>query len=337
MVSLRQALTFFPLFCGDAVPHVTEGANLQNQYCLSSRNAAGNKDDGCDHARGSLLLQTAPPWTAPPVRATSIDWSKVDYEKVPWHEFLSETVDSGEVLMPRIVHQTYKSSQLPTNRQAFFESWGKHGLESWKHILWTDETINNVLLQEYPWFNETFHSLPKKIMQVDASRAMMLHSQGGIYADIDIGLLQDPAPLLRKQPLTFFLSNPEIYPHDWVELALMASVPKHPFWLFYLKEVQKAVQDMNKQKNTRLAERNVFGVTGPRALTQSLWKYMQLHPDEEFAVYSWKYWHPGRFNRTEFKVMGQLDACHAAYPDAYMCHHADHSWGMLEAATLEVR
>lgn len=329
MVSLLHVLTSFPLYCGDAVPHVTEpvvleGTNLQNQAnCPSSRNEAGNKADGCDPVRASNLLQRT---QAQQAHARLLNWTHLDYMKMPWQEFLSETVDSGEVLVPHIVHQTYKSSQIPEPRQAFFQSWGQHGLESWQHILWTDETINDVLLKEYPWFNDTFHKLPKKIMQVDVSRAMMLHSRGGIYADLDIGLLQDPTPLLRKEPLTFFLSNPTVYAHDWVELALMSSAPKHPFWLFYLKEVQKWVEDIGPK------EQHVFAVTGPKALTHTLWKYMQLHPDEKFAVYTWKDWHPGSFNRTEFKVLPPLEACRAAFPYAYMCHHADHSWGKLEAS-----
>lgn len=247
----------------------------------------------------------------------------------------------GEVLVPHILHQSWKNSEIPRTHLNYTESWHNFGLSDWKHILWTDQMINDTLLAHYPWFRDTYDALPNKIMRVDVVRAMMLHRHGGVYADLDVEVLKDPRPLFRQQPLTFFFapkpgpySEPRPIPvgrgegrfpelgNRCVELALLASPAGHPFWLTYLNEVQRHVHAYLETGHRQ----HVFWVTGPIALTRALTKYMHDSKDRNAIIFHSKYWYPYWGPDGALRCDRSAAECRAKYPEAYLYHHYAHRW-----------
>ena len=45
--------------------------------------------------------------------------------------------------------------------------------------LWTDEDNRRLVTEHYPWFLDTYDSLPKPVMKADASRYLYMHHIGG--------------------------------------------------------------------------------------------------------------------------------------------------------------
>ena len=45
--------------------------------------------------------------------------------------------------------------------------------------LWTDEDNRRLVTEHYPWFLDTYDSLPKPVMKADASRYLYMHHMGG--------------------------------------------------------------------------------------------------------------------------------------------------------------
>ena len=45
--------------------------------------------------------------------------------------------------------------------------------------LWTDEDNRRLVTDHYPWFLDTYDSLPKPVMKADASRYLYMHHIGG--------------------------------------------------------------------------------------------------------------------------------------------------------------
>tara|TARA_B110000091_G_C13736333_1_gene441299 strand:+ start:131 stop:997 length:867 start_codon:yes stop_codon:yes gene_type:complete len=87
--------------------------------------------------------------------------------------------------MPRIIHQTWKTQDLP--------EWATHTVDSWKtlnptfaHWLWDDQAMADFIRMEYPrlWSLYSVHLRP--VQKADLFRYAVVHTFGGIYADIDV-------------------------------------------------------------------------------------------------------------------------------------------------------
>jgi mannosyltransferase OCH1-like enzyme len=127
-------------------------------------------------------------------------------------------------IIPKIIHQTYKTTQIP-------DVW-KAGQQAcvdlhpdYQYILWTDDMAREFIAEEYPWFLRTWDGYRFPIERADAIRYFALVHYGGVYIDLDDGCERRLDPLLtvpafvRKTIPTGILND------------VMGSVPGHPFFL----------------------------------------------------------------------------------------------------------
>lgn len=85
--------------------------------------------------------------------------------------------------IPRIVHQTYKTTQLPLVWKDTPNEWKKQNIT---YKFWTDQDNRNLIATEFPWFLETYDSYAAPISRADAARYFIVFKYGGLYADLDI-------------------------------------------------------------------------------------------------------------------------------------------------------
>ncbi|AJW01835.1 Sur1p [Saccharomyces cerevisiae YJM1385] len=199
-------------------------------------------------------------------------------------------------LIPKIIHQTYKTEDIP-------EHW-KEGRQKcldlhpdYKYILWTDEMAYEFIKEEYPWFLDTFENYKYPIERADAIRYFILSHYGGVYIDLDDGcerkldpLLTFPAFLRKTSPLG--VSN-----------DVMGSVPRHPFFLKALKSLK------HYDKYWFIPYMTIMGSTGPLFLSV-IWKqykrwgipkngtvrilqpaYYKMHSYSFFSITKGSSWH----------------------------------------------
>ncbi|AJW19509.1 Sur1p [Saccharomyces cerevisiae YJM1342] len=199
-------------------------------------------------------------------------------------------------LIPKIIHQTYKTEEIP-------EHW-KEGRQKcldlhpdYKYILWTDEMAYEFIKEEYPWFLDTFENYKYPIERADAIRYFILSHYGGVYIDLDDGcerkldpLLAFPAFLRKTSPLG--VSN-----------DVMGSVPRHPFFLKALKSLK------HYDKYWFIPYMTIMGSTGPLFLSV-IWKqykrwgipkngtvrilqpaYYKMHSYSFFSITKGSSWH----------------------------------------------
>ncbi|CAI4856391.1 CDA_G0054890.mRNA.1.CDS.1 [Saccharomyces cerevisiae] len=199
-------------------------------------------------------------------------------------------------LIPKIIHQTYKTEDIP-------EHW-KEGRQKcldlhpdYKYILWTDEMAYEFIKEEYPWFLDTFENYKYPIERADAIRYFILSHYGGVYIDLDDGcerkldpLLAFPAFLRKTSPLG--VSN-----------DVMGSVPRHPFFLKTLKSLK------HYDKYWFIPYMTIMGSTGPLFLSV-IWKqykrwgipkngtvrilqpaYYKMHSYSFFSITKGSSWH----------------------------------------------
>lgn len=170
----------------------------------------------------------------------------------------SPTVDESTLLIPKIIHQTYKTEDIP---EQWIESQKKckdlH--PDYKYILWTDKMAHDFMEKEYPWFLPTFDSYEYPIERADAIRYFILYKYGGVYIDLDDGCERRLDPLL-KFPAFVRKTSPTGISND-----VMGSVPGHPFFLKLMKSLNHYKKDWGVPYMT------IMGSTGP-IFVSVIWK-----------------------------------------------------------------
>ncbi len=184
-------------------------------------------------------------------------------------------------MFPRIIHQTWKTEQVPPEFSAYVQSW-KTAHPEWQYMLWTDED-NRLFIKEYfGWFLSTYDSYTYKIQRVDAVRYFILYHFGGLYVDLDFECHKNFDELVAKHPCILgkepYVHAKTVYGVPFVvSNALMGSTMEHPLWLETFKLLQERARDPRLRKN-------VLWSTGPGLLTDSLSRLVQNPQSRVFVT-----------------------------------------------------
>ena len=179
--------------------------------------------------------------------------------------------------IPKIFHQQWKNVKVPKRYRNYRENWLKlHNEESnWKHQLWTDALMKELIRRHYSWFLNIYLNLPKRSMRVDCNRYILMHRYGGMYADMDmeplvaLDFLIDNATL----PITLaYLSEDYKDRRNVQPCWILSSSGHHSLWLLTLMEVQTT---FTLNKTNRLSFNN-DRITGSRLLYHSILAYSNL-------------------------------------------------------------
>ena len=174
---------------------------------------------------------------------------------------VSNTWDSD--LVPRIIHQTAPSDKSRWNPdwERCQKTWHKH-FPDYQYMFWSDEDLDEFIRTKYPWFYPTFKGYDKNIKRVDSARYFILHEYGGIYADMDYECIENFETQLPPGKVSIAESKLKdyVFPIEKYQNALMASPPKHPFWNFVCRVLEK-------NKNIG----NVLIATGPDVIKQAVY------------------------------------------------------------------
>ncbi|VVT46122.1 uncharacterized protein SAPINGB_P001057 [Magnusiomyces paraingens] len=175
--------------------------------------------------------------------------------------------DSRSLIIPKIIHQTYKTEEIP--KKWINEQQSCVNLHSdYKYILWTDEMARNFIKDNYNWFLKTFDSYHHNIMRADVIRYFVLYHYGGIYIDLDDGCDTKLDPLLSI-PAWLRKTDPTGVSND-----IMASIPKHKFFERVISSLEKY------NRNWIVSYITIMYSTGPLFLSV-IWKqYLRATPQQ---------------------------------------------------------
>lgn len=178
--------------------------------------------------------------------------------------------------IPQIFHQTWKTSDIPDEWQACVQSWRSHH-PHWQFILWTDASSRQFINDHYPEFLACYDGYSYNIQRADVIRYCVLHTYGGVYADLDMECLQPIEPLLAKH--TFVVGyEPPLQTQDMQEAsvignAFIASVPGHRL----LSAVLRSLMTTDPRITVH---REVLTTTGPLMLSRVVRDY----PHDDIAL-----------------------------------------------------
>ena len=134
--------------------------------------------------------------------------------------------------VPRIIHQTWKSDEIPDEWKPYQHSW-RHAHPGWEYKLWTDEANRRLVADRYPWFLPTYDAFPRDIQRVDAAKYLIVYTYGGVYADLDCECLKPLDPLTSRGGAVVSLTRDRV-----VDCAVFASPAGHALWGVVLRRMQ---------------------------------------------------------------------------------------------------
>jgi hypothetical protein len=163
----------------------------------------------------------------------------------------------GEVLkIPKIIHQIWLGSPVPDVYKEFMQTWIEtHVGRGWEYKLWTDETINEIILYNQRFYDDTDNFGIKS----DLLRWEVLYTYGGLYVDMDYECL---CAFDALHYIYDFYTGIQPLDSQMVQLgaALVGSRPGHPI----LKHCIESVKDHWHLKGAPKK-------TGPVHFTQSFY------------------------------------------------------------------
>lgn len=222
-------------------------------------------------------------------------------------------------MIPRILHQTWRSADIPAHLQGFHESWRRLHPD-WEFRLWTDDDNASLLAEHYPEFLPYFRQALPGILRVDLARLAYLHRHGGVYADLDYEALRPFDPLLEADRAILARERQGIgrllRGHDYVINAFMASPPGHPLWLDVMHAMVRTYRPRRRlERHTAHVIRMAVAVLDDRIEAR-----LREHDDvtilPDNAIY------PSLpTDRLRDRRVRQ-----AAAANAYGIHHYDNSW-----------
>ena len=231
--------------------------------------------------------------------------------------------------IPKIIHQTWKSKDIPDKYKDFVNSWKKLHPD-WEYRLYDDEDCLQLVKTYYPQFLNTYLQLPTPVMKADMFRYLAVHQFGGLYADLDTKAFKSFNELLTGDydmivgleidfnNLRFSKFNP-IYKSyykkhkvdkQYVQYAFLAT-PKNPILYEIVENIHKI---KSKKKNTHL---DTFIGTGPAIFSRIV--HANLHKKVHVL-------NVNAFNGITSILARYIFGINRPSKEAYLFHNEESSW-----------
>ncbi|CAL9732702.1 mannosyl phosphorylinositol ceramide synthase Csh1p [Monosporozyma unispora] len=176
----------------------------------------------------------------------------------PNSTLLNDLSPDNKMIIPKIIHQTYKNENIPPHWKVGQEKCQELNPD-YKYILWTDVMIEDFITKNFNWFLPIMKSYKYPIQKADIIRYFVLWTYGGVYIDLDDTCERNLDPLL-KYPVFLRKTSPFGVSND-----VMGSIPKHPFFL-------KAINSLKHyNKNWGAPYFTIMASTGP-VFISIIWK-----------------------------------------------------------------
>ena len=194
---------------------------------------------------------------------------------------MEEFPTEGDIRIPKIIHQTWKTTEIPNRYVEWVKSW-KVKNPDWTYMFWTDAGARQLIADKYPHLLPFYDGYTENIRRADAMRYVILYEFGGVYADLDMESLLPLDPIARKYSC-FLPQEPYEHPvmdgnfEHLVINAFLACKAKHPL-------MKKLIDNLPAFSHMW----SVLDSTGPHFVTYLYRQHIdgnQHKPTDEDGVY----------------------------------------------------
>lgn len=242
------------------------------------------------------------------------------------HRDLMGGMSSGQQLIPRLIHQTYKSHSIPQKLEDMVLSW-KSTNPNWEVRLYNDTECLELVSSNFPEYLDAYLALPKNVERADFFRYMVVLLYGGIYADMDTECKRPLDTVIRSRDKLVvgweleFSSAEQAAQRSYARTRqvlqwVFAAAPAHPV----LKEACDLIAANAQNHFADQTDRDTLERTGPGMFTDVVLKHA-FDPEKAIRI----------LPRVAFGVNPLGDDLLTPYsPGITVHHHYAGSWKQKE-------
>ena len=194
------------------------------------------------------------------------------------------------LMIPRVIHQTYKSSAVPDGVRPLMASWTARN-PGWVMRFYDDATCRQFVRAEFPEYYDAYLALPKDVERSDFFRYLVVLHTGGVYADIDTECRRPLDEFLRTTDTLVvgwegeFATDEMAYSRHFVRRRqvlnwVFAGAPGHPA----LREICDHIARSVHRVFTNNTNRDTLERTGPGAFTDVVMRQFWKHSRANDAI-----------------------------------------------------
>ncbi len=181
-------------------------------------------------------------------------------------------------MIPKIIHQTWKTSHLPEEFLTYQQSWIRHHPQ-WEYRFYDDAACRAVVQESFPDLLILYDGCSHAVQRADIFRYLVIAAYGGVYADIDMECYKNMESLLAGKEAVFgveVLLSPRqtrLLSHrhsERIANCIFAARNNHPIFSSIMEEVALRLDG-------RYLSGEVIETTGPGMLTDVVQKYRQQY------------------------------------------------------------
>ncbi|WP_426482493.1 glycosyltransferase family 32 protein [Chryseobacterium sp. R2ACT005] len=177
--------------------------------------------------------------------------------------------------VPKQIFQTFKTKKLPLITR--YHIWNmKRKNPEYRYFFYDDQDIEKFITEEFPpEYIENYRKLAIGASKADFFRYAVLYKKGGIYLDIDSGIIKPFKQLIQEDDEAVI--SVERHENLYVQWALIFN-KNHPF----LKKTLELMID--NIKNHRFPH-DVHATTGPTVFSKAIRESLEENPAIPFRLF----------------------------------------------------
>ena len=141
-------------------------------------------------------------------------------------------------MIPKIIHQMWKTEELPTKYQNAAAAWRAYHPD-WEYKFWTDESMLKYMEDNHPDYLDVYNGFRYPIQRSDFFRYFILYDYGGIYSDLDMFPTENLEKYLTPDVVNFVPSMNAVFYSEMTSIfnGLMIA----PRGSGIMREIQKTI------------------------------------------------------------------------------------------------
>lgn len=149
--------------------------------------------------------------------------------------------------IPKVIHHIWinQNNEIPDcYKKEWRDSWKKI-MPDWKVKVWYAKDVEALLRKKYPIVLRKYNSYHIPVCKADIARLAILHSEGGVYTDLDFECLKPIDRWIENKNAFFIATDTENLKTTSLRNSILASTANHPIFkkaLTSLKPSQVTLQ-----------------------------------------------------------------------------------------------
>jgi mannosyltransferase OCH1-like enzyme len=168
-------------------------------------------------------------------------------------------------MIPKIIHQTWKTSSLPEQFHTYRETWIRHHPQ-WEYRFYDDAACRTVVQNAFPDLLTLYDRCLFPIQRADIFRYLVIAAEGGLYADLDMECYKNMETLLDGKEARFFNRR---HPQQ-IANCIFAAKKNHPVFT-------KIMDEIALRLDGRFPPDEVIETTGPGMLSDVVHLYQRQY------------------------------------------------------------